>query len=60
MAAISPVARLNRQTCRDHVVQHFSVQQMTSGYEAVYQQLIAQKKVSVLRPVMATLVSTLN
>jgi glycosyltransferase involved in cell wall biosynthesis len=41
--AINQVAELNRQTCREHVLKHFSVQRMTDGYEAVYQQILAER-----------------
>jgi glycosyltransferase involved in cell wall biosynthesis len=41
MAAMIPAAlELSRQTCRDHVANHFSVSQMVDGYEAAYRQLI--------------------
>jgi glycosyltransferase involved in cell wall biosynthesis len=41
--AIDQVAQLNRNDCRDHVSKHFSVQKMTAGYEAVYQQILAER-----------------
>ena len=41
--AIDKVGQLNRHTCREHVMNHFSVQRMTDGYEAVYQQLLAER-----------------
>jgi glycosyltransferase involved in cell wall biosynthesis len=41
--AIDKAAKLNRHTCREHVMNHFSVQRMTDGYEAVYQQLLAER-----------------
>jgi glycosyltransferase involved in cell wall biosynthesis len=41
--AIDQVAQLNRNDCRDHVSKHFSVQKMTAGYEAVYQQVLAKR-----------------
>lgn len=43
IAAIEQVTQLNRKTCREHVENHFSVQRMTDGYEAVYQQMLAQR-----------------
>jgi glycosyltransferase involved in cell wall biosynthesis len=43
IAAIPKAARLDRQACRDHVVQNFSVQRMADGYEAVYQQILADR-----------------
>jgi glycosyltransferase involved in cell wall biosynthesis len=41
--AIDKVGQLNRHTCREHVMNHFSVQRMTDGYEAVYQQILAER-----------------
>ena len=41
--AIDQVAQLNRNDCREHVSNHFSVQKMTAGYEAVYQQVLAKR-----------------
>ena len=41
--AIDKAAQLNRFVCREHVMNHFSVQRMTDGYEAVYQQLLAER-----------------
>ncbi|HEY9796120.1 MAG TPA: glycosyltransferase family 4 protein [Leptolyngbyaceae cyanobacterium] len=41
--AIDKAAKLNRHTCREHVMNHFSVQRMTDGYEAVYQQILAER-----------------
>ncbi|HAJ64015.1 MAG TPA: glycosyl transferase [Cyanobacteria bacterium UBA8543] len=41
--AIAPAAQLSREACREHVVNHFSVQRMTDGYEAVYQQILAER-----------------
>jgi hypothetical protein len=29
--------KLDRQTCRDHVVKHFSIKTMVSEYEKAYQ-----------------------
>ncbi|MBP5972385.1 glycosyltransferase family 4 protein [Brasilonema sp. CT11] len=41
MAAMIPAAlELNRQTCREHVENKFSVSQMVDGYEAVYKKII--------------------
>lgn len=40
IAAIAQVAQLNRSACREHVLNHFSVQCMTDGYEAVYQKVL--------------------
>lgn len=41
--AIDKAAQLNRHTCREHVRNHFSVQRMTDGYEAVYEQILAER-----------------
>ncbi|MBD0386370.1 MAG: glycosyltransferase family 4 protein [Nostoc sp. C3-bin3] len=44
MAAMIPLAlELNRQTCRKHVENNFSVSQMVNGYEAVYRQIIKDR-----------------
>lgn len=43
VAAIDQAAALDRRDCRQHVVDRFSVQQMVSGYEAVYRQLISER-----------------
>ncbi|MBD2043643.1 glycosyltransferase family 4 protein [Microcoleus sp. FACHB-672] len=43
VAAIDKVADLNRYDCREHVMKDFSVQRMTEGYEAVYQQIIGER-----------------
>lgn len=43
IAAIDQVTQLNRHHCREHVQSHFSVQKMVDGYEAVYQQLLAER-----------------
>jgi glycosyltransferase involved in cell wall biosynthesis len=41
--AIAKANQLNRYACRQHVLNHFSVQRMTDGYEAVYQQMLTQR-----------------
>lgn len=43
IAAIDQVSQLNRHDCREHVQNRFSVQKMVDGYEAVYQQLLAER-----------------
>ncbi len=43
IAAIDKAAQLNRYACRKYVFNHFSVQRMTDGYEAVYQQILAER-----------------
>lgn len=41
--AIDHAVDLNRYECRDRVLSHFSVTRMTEGYEAVYQQILAER-----------------
>ncbi len=41
--AIDRVTELDRYACRQHVENNFSIQQMTDGYEAVYQQVFAER-----------------
>lgn len=43
IVAIDKATQLNRYDCREHVCNHFSVQRMTDGYEAVYQQILAER-----------------
>ncbi len=43
VSAVRRVEEINRNDCRKHVVNRFSVQKMTDGYEAVYQQILAEK-----------------
>ncbi len=43
VSAVRRVEEINRNDCRKHVVNRFSVQKMTEGYEAVYQQILAGK-----------------
>lgn len=43
VAAIPQVMQLSRYACREHVEKYFSVQHMTEGYEAVYQQILAER-----------------
>lgn len=43
IAAVGKVAELSRKACREHVVRNFSMERMTDGYEAVYQQIIAER-----------------
>ncbi len=42
-AALDQIPMINRADCREHVAQRFTLHQMTSGYEAVYQQVIAER-----------------
>lgn len=41
--ALGQVHTLDRQACRQHVEAQFSVRRMTDGYEAVYQQIVAER-----------------
>ena len=43
VAAIEAATQLDRATCRQHVIDKFSAQKMTSGYEAVYQNILAEQ-----------------
>jgi glycosyltransferase involved in cell wall biosynthesis len=43
IAAVSKVTAISRSGCREYVADRFGVAQMTAGYEAVYQQLLAEK-----------------
>ncbi len=43
VAAVGEVSKLNRKACREHVVRNFSMERMADGYEAVYQQIIAER-----------------
>jgi glycosyltransferase involved in cell wall biosynthesis len=38
--AVKAIGAIDRQACRDRVADHFSVSNMTDGYEAVYRQLV--------------------
>ena len=41
--ALDQVRQLDRYVCREYVKNNFSLEQMTDGYEAVYQQILQQK-----------------
>ena len=43
VAALNQIAKIDRAECRQHVVENFSVQRMTDGYEAVYRQLLGER-----------------
>jgi glycosyltransferase involved in cell wall biosynthesis len=43
ISAIDGITKLNRHECRKYVENRFSIKQMTDGYEAVYQQVIAER-----------------
>ncbi|MEO0458612.1 MAG: glycosyltransferase family 4 protein [Cyanobacteria bacterium P01_A01_bin.114] len=42
--ALANIPALNRQACRDHVAANFGVGRMVDGYEAVYRQLMRDRK----------------
>lgn len=41
VASVDFATRLNRKTCREHVVKNFSMERMTEGYLAAYQNILA-------------------
>lgn len=43
IAAVAKVSEIDRQMCRTHVEDHFSVQRMANGYEGVYQKLLSDR-----------------
>jgi glycosyltransferase involved in cell wall biosynthesis len=44
MAKMIPKAlQLNRQKCREHVENNFSVKHMVDGYEAVYEKIVGER-----------------
>lgn len=43
IAALDRISSLDRAVCRQHVIDNFSVQRMTDGYEAVYRQLVGER-----------------
>ncbi len=43
VSAVQRVEEISRNDCREHVVNRFSVQKMTEGYEAVYHQILGEK-----------------
>lgn len=43
IAALGRIQEIDRAACRQHVIDHFSVQQLADGYEAVYRQLLGEK-----------------
>lgn len=46
IAALSRIDEIDRATCRQHVIDQFSVQKMTDGYEAAYRQILTRKLTS--------------
>ncbi len=46
IAAVGNIASISRRGTRDYVSQHFGVDRMVSGYEAVYHELIAPRFVT--------------
>lgn len=49
VTALNQAQRIDRAACRQHVVDHFSVQKMTDGYEAVYRQVLGKQVVETKR-----------
>ncbi|MGV0028976.1 glycosyltransferase family 4 protein [Phormidesmis priestleyi] len=47
IAALTRIETIDRADCRQHVIDKFSVQKMTDGYEAVYRQILG-KRLSVI------------
>jgi glycosyltransferase involved in cell wall biosynthesis len=43
VAALDRISSLDRAACRQRVIEHFSVQRMTDGYEAVYRQVLGKR-----------------
>ncbi len=43
IAAVAKIPQLSRAACREYVASRFGVAQMTAGYEAVYEKLLADK-----------------
>lgn len=38
--AVKKIEKIDRHACREHIINNFSIKQMTDGYEAVYQQIL--------------------
>ncbi len=43
LQALQRIPEIDRAKCRQHVEENFSVQRMTDGYEAAYQQVLAER-----------------
>jgi glycosyltransferase involved in cell wall biosynthesis len=43
VAAIAQITDIDRRVCRAHVVENFSYQRMTDGYEAVYRDILTNR-----------------
>jgi glycosyltransferase involved in cell wall biosynthesis len=46
IAAVKNIAAISRQETRNYVVQHFGIDRMVTGYEAVYREIVAPKFVA--------------
>jgi glycosyltransferase involved in cell wall biosynthesis len=46
--AVGSIAQIDRRDCRRHVEEHYSIQRMAEGYEAVYERLARPQPVRVL------------
>ena len=60
IAALARLPEIDRATCRQHVIDHFSVQKMTDGYEAAYLQILTGKLTSKNRRVQSLLTANNN
>jgi glycosyltransferase involved in cell wall biosynthesis len=43
IAAVAKIPQISRAACREYVAHRFGVEQMAAGYEAVYEQILAEK-----------------
>jgi len=41
--AISNIGKINRRSCREHVLESFSAKKMAEGYENIYRQILAKQ-----------------
>lgn len=53
IAALGRIEQIDRATCRQHVIKHFSVQRMTDGYEAVYREILGDRGFSQSSPLLS-------
>ena len=42
--AVTKAHTINRQACRNHVEQHFTIEQMVNGYEKAYEQILQKTR----------------
>ncbi|TDF38259.1 glycosyltransferase [Alteromonadaceae bacterium M269] len=50
VVAVRKIKQIDRMACREHIVEHFSVDRMVENYLKVYQQLATPKEAQSLRP----------